>query len=124
MKTVRQFMAIMTLMIGLCIVPCLLPAETPGDDSQIEWAPPVTAQQNGDKVVDISACQNACRMRYGPTPPTGHGAVEDGVGESEKKPGATVEQSNPALYTQCMEDCERNYWKQFDEETSGSKRRR
>ncbi len=98
MKTFRQFMAIMALMMALCIVPCLLPAEIPENRAQIECGAPVRAQQDSDVVVDISACQNACRMRYGPTPPTGHSATDDGVGETEKNPGATVEQSSPALY--------------------------
>jgi hypothetical protein len=124
MKTFRQVMAIMALIIALCVVPCLLPAEIPENRAQIECGEPVRAQQDSDVVVDLSACQNACRMRYGPTPPTGHSATNEGVGETGKNPGATVEQSSPALYTQCMNDCERNYWKQFDEETSGSKRRR
>lgn len=124
MKTFRQFMALMPLMIALCIIPCLLPAEISENVAQNECDMLVRAQQNGDRVTDISACQNACRMRYGPSPPTGHCAAKDRVAETEKDHGATVEQSSPTLYFQCMEDCERNYWKQFDEETSGSKRRR
>ena len=76
MKTFRQFMAIMTLMMALCIIPCLLPAETPEDGAQIELAMPVTAQQNDDGVVDISECQDSCRMRYGSRPPTGFSDAE------------------------------------------------
>jgi|GEM_PF-4740224 len=124
MKTFRQLMAIIAVMMALCIIPCLLPAETPEDDAQIEWAAPVAAQQDGDEVVDISACQNACRMRYGPNPPTGFGAPNHRDAEAAKDPGATVEQSSPTLYIQCVEDCERNYWKQFDEDTKGSRRKR
>ncbi len=124
MKTFRQFMAIMALMMALCIIPCLLAAETPENEAQIECGMPITAQQNGGGVVDISACENGCRMRYGPTPSTGHGVAKDGVAETGKNPGPAVEQSSSMLYTQCMQECERNYWKQFDEETSGSRRRR
>jgi hypothetical protein len=124
MKTFRQFMTIMALMMALCIVPGLLPAEIPENRAQIECGAPVWAQQDSDVVVDISACQYACRMRYGPSPPTGFGAREDGVAEIGKNPGATVEQSSPALYSQCMADCERNYWKQFDEDEKGSGRKR
>jgi hypothetical protein len=124
MKMFRQFMAIMALMAALGIIPCLLPAEITENGVQIEFGIPVTPQQDGDKVTDISVCQNSCRMRYGAPPPTGFSDAKDRVADTEKDPGATVEQSNPMLYTQCMEDCERNYWKQFDEDTKGSKRRR
>jgi len=124
MKRFRQFMALMALMMALCIVPCLLPAEITENGAQIEWGMLVTSQQAGAGMVDISACQNACRMRYGPTPPTGHGAANERVGETGKNPGEIVEQSSPQLYTQCMEECDRNYWKQFEKETTGSKRRR
>ncbi len=123
MKTFRRFVVITALMIGVCVIPCLLPAEIPENGSQIERCAPLRAQKH-DNVVDISACQNACRMRYGPTPPTGFGVAPDPVTETEKGLGAPVEQSNPVMLSQCMEDCERNYWKQFDEDTKGSKRGR
>ncbi len=123
MKTFSQCMALMALMIALCVIPCLLPAEIPENVAQIQGDILIRGQQDSDKVTDISACQNGCRMRYGPSPPTGHRATNDGVGKTGKNAGTTVEQSSSALYTQCIEDCERNYWKQFDEETSGSRRR-
>jgi hypothetical protein len=117
MKTFRQSMAIMVLVMALCVIPLLLPAETPGDDGQIEWAMPVTAQDDGEVVTDLSACQNSCRMRYGSRPPTGFSDAEDRGAKTEKNPGGTVEQYSPGLYTECVEECERNYWKQFDKET-------
>ena len=123
MKTFRQFTAIMALIMALCVIPCLLSAEIPQNGARTECDMLVRVQQGGG-TVDISACQNACRMRYGPAPPTGFSAANGRTEETEKNPGATVEQSSPGLYSQCMEDCERNYWKQFDEDTSGSKRRR
>ena len=117
-------MALIALMIALCIIPCLLPAEISENVAQNECDMPVRVQQSGDRVTDISACQNGCRMRYGPSPPTGNSAEKDRVAETEKDHGAAEEQSSPTLYIQCMDACQRNYWKQFDEETSGSKRRR
>jgi hypothetical protein len=123
MKTFRQFMAIMAPVMALCVIPCLLSAEIPETGARTECDMSVRVQQGGG-AVDISACQNACRMRYGPAPSTGFSGADDQGSQTEKSSGATVEQSNPGLYSQCMEDCERNYWKQFDEDTSGSKRRR
>ena len=40
------------------------------------------------------------------------------------EPGESVEHTSPTLYIQCMEECERNYWAQFEKETSGSRRSR
>jgi hypothetical protein len=117
MKTFRQFMAIMGVMIAVCIIPCLLPAETPENDARIEWATLATAQDDGEVVTDLGACQNSCRMRYGSRPPTGFSDGEDRGAKTEKNPGATVEQYSPGRYTDCMGECERNYWKQFDKET-------
>ena len=123
MKTFYQFTAIIALIMALCVIPCLLSAEIPENGARTESDMPFRVQQGGG-TVDISACQNACRMRYGSAPSTGFSAANDRAAETEKNSGATVEQSSPALFSQCMEDCERNYWKQFDEDTSGSKRRR
>jgi hypothetical protein len=123
-KAIRQMTALVVVMMVLCIMPCLLPGEISENVAQNECDVPVRAQQNGDRVTDISACQNGCRMRYGPAPPMGQSIVERRGAEGRKDPGMTPQMNSPTLYLQCMEECERNYWQQFEEDTGGSRRRR
>jgi len=124
MKAIRQMMALMVVVIAFCSMPCLLPGESSENVAQNECDVLVRAQQNGGRVTDISACQYGCRMRYGPLPPMGQSIVERRVAEGWKEQGMTPQMNNPTLYFQCMEECERNYWQQFEEDTGGSRRRR
>jgi len=128
MVVVRIIVILLGVMIIPCFIPCLVPAEFADNVDEIQCAGLIKAQYvmqiNGDRVGDISACQNACRMRYGTAPPSGFSVVESPVSEATRESGATIEHSSPALYSQCMEECERKYWGQFEDETNGSSRRR
>jgi len=128
MVVVRIVAILLGVMIVPYLIPCLVPAEFADNVDEIQCAGFIKAQymiqSNGDGVVDISACQNACRMRYGTAPPSGFSVVESPVSEATRESGATIEHSSPALYSQCMEECEREYWGQFEDETKGSSRRR
>ncbi len=62
-------------------------------------------------VMDITTCQNGCRMRYGSPPPMGNRIMEGPVATAAAdEPGESVEHTSPTLYIKCMEECERNYW--------------
>ena len=126
MRSIRLIVIVVILITGVCTIPSLLPAEFPGKADQLNYDLLAEPQQmdNGG-AIDLTTCQNGCRMRYGPAPPTGHGIMEGSVATAPAdEPGESVEHSSPTLYIQCVEECERNYWAQFEKETSGSRRSR
>ena len=128
MTAVRIVIRLMVVMIVPFFIPCLVPAEIGETVHGIRCCTLIKAQHvvqaDGDTMVDISACQNACRGRYGSPPPTGFSDSESPVSEVAKELDTTIEQSSPALYLQCMQECERNYWGQFEDDAKGTKRRR
>ena len=76
----------------------------------------LTTQADEDRVADISSCQYACRMRYGPAPPSGHSLVEENPDlPAKRQPWRTSQYSSPNLYWQCMNDCQQRFWRQFEE---------
>jgi hypothetical protein len=126
MRSIRLIAIVIVLITGVCTIPSLLPAEFSGkaDRSNYDLLSEPQQMDNGG-AIDLTTCQNGCRMRYGPAPSTGHGIMGDSVATAPAdEPGESVEHSSPALYIQCVEECERNYWAQFEKEASGSRRSR
>jgi hypothetical protein len=125
MRSTHLIVTVIILITGACTIPCLLPNELSGKSDQFSYDLLAEAQQMDNGVTDITTCQNGCRMRYGSSPPTGHSIMEGPVATAPAdEPGESVAHSSPTLYIQCVEECERNYWAQFEKETSGSRRRR
>jgi hypothetical protein len=125
MRSIRLIVTVMILIVGVCTIPCLLPADFSGQSGQSNCDLLAEAQQLNNGVTDITACQNGCRGRYGPPPFMGNRIVECPVATSAAdEPGESVEHTSPNLYIQCMQECERNYWAQFEKEASGSRRSR
>jgi hypothetical protein len=111
------------------VVPCSLPAETnenlPGIGCDTRNLGRLAAQTDGDRVADISDCQYACRMRYGPAPPTGRSLADESPDAAAKRePWRPSGYSMPNLYWECMSDCQQRFWRQFEEKTEGSERGR
>ncbi len=122
MRPIRLIVTVIILITGVCAIPCILPADFSGKSDQPDYDVVAEARTMSNGVTDISACQNGCRMRYGSPPPMGNRPIEGSVATASADEPESVEQTSPTLYIQCMEQCERDYWAQFEEETT--KRRR
>jgi hypothetical protein len=127
MNGVRLILMLTAALVLIYFVPYSLPAETNENMFEIgcdTWnRAHFAAQTDGDRVSDISTCQYACRLRYGPLPPTGFGLTDESQDATAKRqPWLTSPYSSPNLYWQCMTDCQQRFWRQFEEKTEGSGR--
>ncbi len=131
MESIRHIRFIIILAVSVSFITCFAPAELSAIPDQL-YNGIFSTEMIANGVTDISACQSGCRMRYGPPPPTlgietrtlpAISMVENPTCATAKTGGAE-EYSSPAQYFQCMQECERNYWSQFEEDTQKSKRRR
>ena len=125
MRSIRLIVTVIILITAVCTIPCLLPADFSGQSGQSNSDLLAEAQQLNNGPIDLTTCQNGCRGRYGPPPFMGNRIMEGPVATSAAdEPGESVEHTSPNLYIQCIQECERNYWAQFEKETSGSGRGR
>jgi hypothetical protein len=129
MNSIRLTLTLTAALVLIYVVPYSLPAEItenmPGIGCDTWHLGRLAAQTDGDRVIDISDCQYGCRMRYGPPPPTGYGLMDESQDAAAKRqPQRPSQYYSPNLYWECMTDCQQRFWRQFEEKTEGSGRRR
>ncbi|HMK33866.1 MAG TPA: hypothetical protein VK463_02280 [Desulfomonilaceae bacterium] len=82
---------------------------------QAQAAPWLFAAEEGGGEVDLNTCQWECRMRYG-LEPTGPGGGQ-GLEGSDEAYRTMAGPENYSLYTACVTDCNRKFWREFDKRT-------
>jgi len=91
--------------------------------------PFLLAQSDYGGEFDLNYCQWECRMRYG-LEPTGSGMGGGGGGmhsDTEDRNGAYELQQSSSIYQQyanCIADCNRKFWEEFDKKTGGTGKKR